>query len=154
MTNSELVVRVLIEGAIGGALISIVAFLLSRFAADVAGRAFLVIFLMTATGAYFGFVVVAQAGLLWILIELSHIIAFGTMGLLGLRGSAHWLAAGWALHPVWDIGLHYIGPGTFAPWTYAIACATFDLAVAAYIELAYVIIGPHRLHFRNPIRAN
>lgn len=148
MNHSELIVRVLIEGAIGGAAIAIVAFVLSHFARDLAGRAFLVIFLFTAAGAYFGFVVIAQAAPIWMPIEISHIIAFGTMGLLGLRGSPHWIAAGWALHPVWDIGLHYIGPGTFAPWTYAIACLSFDLVVAAYIELAYGIIGPRRLGFR------
>jgi hypothetical protein len=125
-----------------------VAFLLSRFASDIAGRAFLVILLFTAGGAYCGFAVAAQAGLVWILIEFGHIIAFGTMGLLGLRGSPYLIAAGWALHPVWDVGLHYIGPGTFAPWPYAIACVSFDLVVAAYIVLAYGLIGPRRLGFR------
>jgi hypothetical protein len=55
------------------------------------------------------------------------------MGALGLRGSPMWLAAGWALHPVWDIALHYFGPGrAVAPETYAIACLSYDLLVAAY----------------------
>ena len=155
MDHSELVIQVLIEGAISGLVSSAVAFLLSRFARDIAGRAFLVILLFTATGAYFGFAVVGQAGLVWLLIELAHIIGFGVMGLLGLRGSAdsrrsaYWIAAGWALHPVWDIVLHYIGPGrSFAPWAYAIACGTFDLVVATYVVLAYGLIGPHRLLFR------
>ena len=173
MTHSELVIRVLIEGAIGGAVTSAIAFLLSRFARDIAGRAFLVILLFTATGAYFGFAVMAQAGPLWLLIELAHIIGFGVMGLLGLRGSkdlhssadlrdstelrgstdlsrsAYWIAAGWALHPVWDVAVHYFGPGnSFAPWPYTIACLSFDLIVAAYVVLAYVLIGPHRLGFR------
>ena len=137
------------EGAVGGAVTAAVAFLLSRFAKDIAGRAFLVILLFTAAGAYFGFAVVGQAGLLWLLIELSHIIGFGVMGLLGLRGSPYWIAAGWALHPVWDIALHYIGPGkAFAPQPYAIACASFDWVVAAFVVLAYGLIGPHRLGFR------
>ena len=154
MDHSELVIQVLIEGAISGLVSSAVAFLLSRFARDIAGRAFLLILLFTATGAYFGFAVVGQAGLPWLLIELAQIIAFGVMGLLGLRGSAdsrrsaYWIAAGWALHPVWDILLHYIGPGkSFAPWPYTIACVSFDWIVAAYIVLAYGLIGPHRLRF-------
>jgi len=68
------------------------------------------------------------------------------MALLGLRGSPYWLAAGWALHPLWDVGLHYIGPGhSFAPMTYAIACISFDLVVAAYIAIAYGLIGARRL---------
>jgi Family of unknown function (DUF6010) len=148
MTHSELVVRVLIEGAIGGSIIAIVSFILSRFVRDIAGRAFLVILLFTAAGAYFGFVVIARPHPIWLLIELAHIIGFGTMGLLGLRGSPYWIAAGWALHPVWDIGLHYIGPGTFAPWTYAIACVSFDFVVAAYVVLAYGVIGARRIGFR------
>ncbi|HET6891265.1 MAG TPA: DUF6010 family protein [Pyrinomonadaceae bacterium] len=167
MIQSELVIRVLIEGAIGGAMTAAVAFLLSRFTRDIAGRAFLVILLFTAAGAYFGFAVMGQAGPLWLLIELAHIIGFGVMGLLGLRGSdargladlhdladsrrsAYWIAAGWALHPVWDIALHYFGPGdTFAPWPYTVACGTFDLVVALYVILAYGLIGPRRMGFRD-----
>lgn len=119
MTQSDLVIRVLTEGAIGGAGTIAIAFVLSRFVSDIAGRAFLVICLFAAAGAYFGFAVVGQAGLLWLLIELAHIIGFGVMGMLGLRGagvgassgSAFWIAAGWALHSVWDVALHYFGPG-------------------------------------------
>lgn len=71
------------------------------------------------------------------------------MALLSLRGSPYWLAAGWALHPVWGVMLHYFGPGRpFAPWTYAIACVSFDLLVAAYIALAYGLIGDRRVGFR------
>jgi hypothetical protein len=40
----------------------------------------------------------------------------GGMALRGLRGSAWWIAAGWARHPIWDVALHFFGPGrTFAP---------------------------------------
>jgi hypothetical protein len=54
------------------------------------------------------------------------------------------------LHPVWDILLHYVGPGhTFAPETYTIPCITFDLGVAAYIAVAY---GIFRLDQRRPLR--
>ena len=98
--------------------------------------------MFAAAGAYFGFAVGAGAGLIWTLVELAQVIIFGTMALLGLRGSPYWIAAGWALHPLWDVGLHYIGPGrSFAPMTYAIACISFDLVVAAYIAIAYGIIG-------------
>ena len=41
MTQSEIFRRVLIEGAIGGLVISAVGFVLSRFAVGIAGRAFL-----------------------------------------------------------------------------------------------------------------
>ena len=74
----------------------------------------------------------------WLAAELLGTVLFGAVGLVGVWRSPLWLAAGWALHPVWDIGLHYFGPGrTFAPEPYAIACLSWDLAVAAYIVVAY-----------------
>jgi hypothetical protein len=129
------------------------AFLLSRFARDIIGRSVLVIFLVIAAGAYFGFATVGRdlvgSNQVWILIELAQAVVFGAIGLLGLRCSSYWIAAGWALHPFWDVVLHYMGPGhTFTPWTYAIACVSFDWIVALYIMLAYGVIGGRRLGFR------
>lgn len=150
MTDSQLIIRVLVEGAVGALILVVIAFLLSRFAGDICGRSLLVIFLLVAAGAYFGFAVGSGAGGGWTLAELAQCVIFGTMALMGLRGSPYWLAAGWALHPVWDFGLHYAGPGrSFAPWTYAIACISFDLLVAAYVVLAYGLIGGRRLGFRD-----
>jgi hypothetical protein len=123
--NTELILPVLINGAIFAMVAVIVpAFLLSRFARDIIGRSVLVIFLVIAAGAYFGFATVGRdlvgSNQVWILIELAQ------------------AAAGWALHPFWDVVLHYIGPGhSFTPWTYAIACVSFDWIVAIYIVLAY-----------------
>lgn len=154
MSTGQLVIYVLIEGAIGGALIAVIAYALSRFSGDIFGRAWLVIVFFTAAGAYFGFAFMAEEGFAWVLIEFAHIVAFGALGLFGLRRSAYWLAAAWGFHPVWDIGLHFLGPGrAFAPWRYTLACFSFDLIVAAYILIAYKLIGPRRLRFRNPIAA-
>jgi hypothetical protein len=150
----ELILPVLINGAIFALVAVIVpAFLLSRFAKDIIGRSILVIFLIIAAGAYFGFATVGRdllgSGQVWILVELAQAIAFGAIGLLGLRGSPYWIAAGWALHPFWDVVLHYLGPGhSFTPWTYAIACVSFDWLVAIYIVVAYGILGVRRLGFR------
>src|SRR6185369_17365689 len=138
MTEAELMRAVLIEGAIGGAVLSLIAFLLSKFIKDIVGRTALATGLFAAAGAYFGFAIVAPVPRVWVLIELLQVIAFSAMGLAGWRGSAKWLALGWALHPFWDFVLHYLGPGrAFAPWTYAIACITFDWVVAAYILIYY-----------------
>jgi len=154
MTNSQLIVRLLVEGTTLALVLIIIAFLLSRFTRDIVGRSLLVIFLFTAAGAYFGFAILARdlldTGQIWVLVELVQVVIFGTMALLGLRGSPYWIAAGWALHPLWDVGLHYIGPGhSFAPMTYAIACLSFDLVVAVYIAIAYGLIGGRRLGFRD-----
>jgi hypothetical protein len=143
-----------INGAISAAVAAIVpAFLLSRFTRDIFGRSVLVIWLFIAAGAYFGFATlgrdVVDTSPIWMLVEIAQVIVIGALALLGLRGSPYWLAAGWALHPLWDIVVHYIGPGSaFTPWTYAIACISFDWLVAIYIIIAYGVVGSRRLRFR------
>ena len=137
MTEAELF-RWLLMGAIGGAVLSLIAFLLSKFASDVAGRTLLATVLFAAAGAYFGLAFEEGMGQIWTLIELLQCIAFGTLGLYGWRGPAKWLALGYALHPIWDFGLHYLGPGrSYAPLNYVFLCLTFDWVVAAYIFIYY-----------------
>ena len=138
MTEVELIRAVLIEGAIGGAVLSLIAFLLSRFVKEVAGRTLLATVLFAAAGAYLGFAFEEGVSRVWLLVELLQCIAFGALGLYGWRGPAKWLALGWALHPIWDFSLHYLGPGrNFAPLPYTIACISFDWVVAAYILIYY-----------------
>jgi hypothetical protein len=140
----------LVEGAILAVPLILIAFLLSRFIRDIIGRSLLVVFLFAAAGAYFGFALLAAPGPIWVLAELVQVIIFGAIALLGLRGSPWWLAAGWALHPLWDVVLHYVGPGhSFAPITYTIPCLSFDLLVAAYIAIAYGLVGDRRLRLRH-----
>ncbi len=132
----------LVNGAIQALVPVVIAFLLSRFVGDFVGRSVLAIFLIMAAGSYQGFAIMASnllgAGPIWAPVELVGGVVFGTMALLGLRGSPWWLAAGWAAHPIWDIALHYFGPGgSFAPASYTIPCLTFDLTVAAYVAVAY-----------------
>ncbi len=91
MTQAELIRTALIEGAIGGAVLSVIAFLLSRFVKDVAGRTLLATALFAAAGAYFGFAFNEQTPRVWLMIELLQVIAYGTLGLYGWRGSPFWL---------------------------------------------------------------
>ena len=138
MREAELIRVMLIEGAVGGAVLSLIAFLLSRLLADIVGRTALAIGLFAAAGAYFGFAIVGPVPRIWVVIELLQVIVFGTVGLAGWKGSAKWLALGWALHPLWDFGVHHLGPGrSFAPVTYVFLCITFDWVVAAYILIYY-----------------
>jgi|ERR671917_619467 hypothetical protein len=95
--DTDLIVPVLINGAIFATVAVIVpAFLLSRFTRDIIGRSVLVIFLIIAAGAYFGFATVGRdlvgSSQGWILIELAQAVVFGAIGLLGLRGSPYWIA--------------------------------------------------------------
>jgi hypothetical protein len=138
MTDAEVIRMALIEGAVGAAAIALIAFVLSRFVSDLAGRTLIVTVLFAGAGAYFGFAFNDQTSRIWVLIELLQVIAYGVLGLYALRGSPFWLALAWVLHPVWDFGVHYLGPGSsFAPLRYTIACISFDFVVAAYIVIAY-----------------
>lgn len=133
---------VLIEGAVGGVVLALIAFLLSRFVSDVAGRTVLATVLFAAAGAYFGFAFNPATPPIWLLIELLQTVGFAMFGLYGWRGSPYWLALGYALHPVWDVGVHYLGPGnSVAPQAYAIFCLSFDWVAAAYIVIAYRWFG-------------
>jgi hypothetical protein len=64
MTNAELM-RWLIIGGAGGLGLSLIAFLLSRFAGEIVGRTVLATVLFTAAGAYFGFAVAAPVSPIW-----------------------------------------------------------------------------------------
>ena len=132
----------LVNGAIQALVPVMLAFVLSRFVGDFVGRSVLAIFLIMAAGSYQGFAIMASdllgAGPIWAPVELVGGVVFGTMALLGLRGSPWWLAAGWAAHPIWDVVLHYFGPGaSFAPENYVIGCLSFDLLIAGYIAVVY-----------------
>jgi hypothetical protein len=132
------VLRILIDGAVGGAVLCLAAYLLSRFTREIVGRFLLFAVLIVAAGFYVYFALRSGEGAGWIAVEVVGIVAYAAVGAVGLRGDPMWLAAGWALHPVWDVALHWAGPGrTFAPETYTIACVSYDLLVAAYIVVAY-----------------
>lgn len=142
MTRMEVIRVMFIEGAIGGLILSVLAFLFSRFIKDIAGRTLLATVLFAAAGAYFGFAFNDTTPRLWVLIELLQVVAFGTLGLYGWRGSPYWLALGYALHPIWDFGVHHLGPGReFAPIAYVISCISFDWVVALYIVIAYRLLA-------------
>ena len=70
----------------------------------------------------------------WMGVETVGVIAYGMCAILAIRHSILWLSLGWGLHPLWDVALHWLGPGSHVvPAWYAIACVSFDLAVAGYV---------------------
>lgn len=69
----------------------------------------------------------------WLLVELAGVVLFGCLVLLGFRRSVGWLALGWLLHVLWDVGLHTASGVDFVPVWYPIICVSFDLTVAGYI---------------------
>jgi len=111
------------------------AFLAFSRAQSGAEDSVLAIGLVIAAAIYVGFVIHA-AEPRWIAVEVGGVAPFGAIAWLGLRHSMLWLSAGWALHPVWDGGLHLVGGGSaFSPDGYALICVTFDVRVATYIVL-------------------
>jgi hypothetical protein len=135
----------LINGVVQAGTLSVVVWGLSRWTRDIIGRAVLALMLCGAALTYVCYAVRAGEGAGWVLAELAGVAVYGGLALRGLRGSPLWLAAGWALHPVWDVALHYFGPGhAFAPDAYAITCLSFDLLIAAYVTIGYRygLVGP------------
>ncbi len=130
MLTSEQWFGLLVDGAVGGAVLSVVALLLPRFT-----KLILAVVLVIAAVIYIFFVhKIDHTG--WLLVEIAGVGIYGMMAWLGVRRSPWWLAAGWALHPLWDVALHFFGPGhTFAPISYTIPCLSYDLLVAAVIAI-------------------
>jgi hypothetical protein len=140
-------------GALNGAVLALVAFLLSRYLREIVGRALLAVVLVAAGGFYVGFAITAGADPGWVALELAQAAVLAAFAVLGLRRSPYWLAAGWALHPFWDIPLHLWGPGhAFAPEAYAVSCLTYDWAVALYVVIAYTTTGTTRFRSRRAAR--
>ncbi len=128
----------LVGGAVYGATFAFVAIAAPRFT-----RHLLAAVLVVAALCYVAFAVAAHAGAPWIVAELAGVGIYGYAAMRGVRGSAWWLVAGWALHPVWDVALHLVGPGaSFAPAWYATSCLTYDLVVAGVAAIA-ILIGTH-----------
>ena len=124
----------LVIGAVLGAAFVLTAFLRRRRT-----RPWLVVGLIVVALAYVWF---ARERPAWLLVELAGVGVYGAVSWAGLRGSPWWIVAAWALHPVWDIVLHYVGPGrAFAPVWYAVPCVSFDLVVAVYV--AYRVRDRH-----------
>ncbi|HEU4700044.1 MAG TPA: DUF6010 family protein [Gemmatimonadales bacterium] len=90
--------------------------------------------LVVAALVYVAFAALAGASPRWLLLELLGVGVYGGLALRSLRGSMWWLAAAWALHPVWDVALHYAGPGgAFAPTWWTVPCLSWDLVTAGWI---------------------
>jgi len=100
--------------------------------------------LLIAAIIYIGFALVwGDAN--WLLLELLGVLLYGGFYWLALQHSLLWLAAGWLLHPLWDLALHLMGPGAhLVPDWYAVACVSFDVIVAGFIALQSKRIN--RLH--------
>ena len=123
---------ILSAGVVGGLLCVALASLFPRHRRHVLAGV-----LILAAGAYVSFALRRGAGGGWLTLELLGVAIYGALAVLGVRGSRWWLVVGWMLHPLWDIALHFVGPGhAFAPEAYTVSCLSWDLTVAAVLALA------------------
>jgi hypothetical protein len=128
----------LVGGAVNGTILALIAIAVPRFT-----RHILAGVLVVAGLFYVLFAFEAHAGAPWLAAELVGVGIYGYAAVRGVRGSAWWLVAGWALHPLWDVALHHAGPGrVFAPEWYTTSCLTYDLMVAGVAAIA-ILIGTH-----------
>jgi hypothetical protein len=128
----------LVGGAVNGTILALIAIAVPRFT-----RHILAAVLVVAALFYVGFGLQAHTGAPWLAAELVGVGIYGYAAVRGVRGSAWWLVAGWALHPIWDVALHWAGPGrVFAPAWYTTSCLTWDLMVAGIAAIA-ILIGTH-----------
>ena len=88
--------------------------------------------LVVAAIIYLGFAL-AWGNAHWLAVEFIGVFIYSLFYWLSIKHNALWLSLGWLLHPAWDIFLHLTGPGEHvAPAWYAVACVSFDFAVAVY----------------------
>ncbi len=83
---------------------------------------------------YVAFALAGGTSARWSALEVLGVFAFSAFAWLGLRTSPAWLALGWAVHVVWDVGLHLgAGAPAFVPTFFPGFCIGFDLLVAGYL---------------------
>jgi hypothetical protein len=127
----------LIKGALSGGAFAFFAYRARRYTAVL-----LALMLAVAALVYVYFALRSGADAAWMAIELTGLGIYGAFAWQGLRRSPWWLAAGWLLHPVWDVAVHYLGPGrAMAPESYTVPCLSFDLVVAAVMAFTIVLRG-------------
>ena len=79
----------------------------------------------------------------WITVEVVGLLLFLLFIWMGFHYSMWFVVLGWALHIVWDVGVHPQETAPYVPFWYAWICVGFDAVVAVY--LAMVIIRQERI---------
>ena len=124
-----------------GALAALLLDALFRRAGVARGRELWAWSLLVAALVYVGFAAAGGASRAWFTIEVLGVSAYAPFVVLGLRGSARALAAGWALHVVWDLLLHSTGATPFVPILYPPLCIGFDMLAAGFMLTNYAPAG-------------
>ena len=98
------------------------------------------LFLAVTGGVYAGSLLAQNPGGRFVALELLVMALIFELSAAGLLRSPGWLAAGYAVHGVWDLFHHPRAvPTRVAPW-FPPMCAAFDFVVAELL-----IVGPWKL---------
>ncbi|NOZ54046.1 MAG: hypothetical protein GXP08_13105 [Gammaproteobacteria bacterium] len=85
---------------------------------------------------------VFSADLMWISIEVIGCLVFLLLVWLAYQYSFWFVAMGWLIHIVWDMGLSPFESAPYVPGWYPAVCTGFDLVLGLY--LAYLLIKHSR----------
>lgn len=72
-----------------------------------------------------------------LLLEILGLLLFTFIAIAGMRYWPQLLAVGWVAHVAWDLYLHPVADGGYAPWWYPLLCVGFDLFVAGFIASSF-----------------
>jgi hypothetical protein len=143
--------QMLIEIVVGGLLAIGFILLVRRSGGYTKEKRIFAIGLVVAALIYVGFGLFSGS-IGWMLIELAGVPIYAAFAWPGLKKSGWFLAAGWALHPLWDAGLHGISTPCVPHW-YIGGCIGFDLLVAGYIGFREIKMTLRRQPFFNDASA-
>ena len=78
----------------------------------------------------------------WLAVEIGGLFIFVGFVLLGLKRSLSWLWLGWAIHILWDAGVHMMVEAAFVPAWYPAVCIGFDAVVAYHVYRMQANVEP------------
>ncbi len=129
-----------IEIIIGGLLAALFAYAFSKMKAH-RHKKFFAGCLIIAALIYVGFAAVGisteTASYNWLLVEIAGFFIYTFFAYAGVKISAWFLAAGWILHILWDVGLHFGEATAFVPDFYPPVCIGFDLVLGIFIAYRF-----------------
>ena len=103
--------------------------------------------LIAVSFLFVGFAIRSENAATWIGFEMTGVAIFGTLAGLTIVGSAWFVVAGLAIHPVWALYVHYYGAGAvFAPALFVWAAVGFDVAAALYVLSSILSGGDKKKH--------
>ena len=111
-------------GAVGGHAFIVVARRIPERTPVAAAQA-----LIAASFVYVAFAMASMESF-WLAGEIGGLLGFIAFAYLGLKKSIVWLWIGWAIHILWDAGVHLLAATPFVPVWYPAACIGFDAVVA------------------------